>query len=246
MRSAVVLALAVVLMGCSVEATENPATSRASDPNRIGGKVLETIDASGYTYIRFETPDGEAWAAVPRAQIETGSDVVIANPQVMADFASQALGRTFETIYFGTLGGQPAPITTARSGADPHGSTPGQMVKPAHAGDAGSAAINVEKAGGPTGRTIAELYAQKGELSGKSVALRGKVVKYSAGIMGRNWIHLQDGSGDAAAGTHDITVTSSATASVGDVILIEGTVVLDKDFGSGYRYAVIVEEASLK
>ena len=71
-------------------------------------------------------------------------------------------------------------------------------------------------------------------------------MKYSAGIMGRNWIHLQDGTGDAATGTHDITVTSSDTTAVGDIILVEGTVAVDKDFGAGYRYAVIVEEASVK
>ena len=65
--------------------------------------------------------------------------------------------------------------------------------------------------------------------------------------MGRNWIHLQDGSGDAAAGTHDITVTSSSgTTAVGEIVLVQGTVVLDRDFGSGYRYAVIVEDASVK
>ena len=94
--------------------------------------------------------------------------------------------------------------------------------------------------------TVAELFAQKTELSGKHVVLRGKVVKYSGGIMGRNWIHLQDGTGDPTAGTHDITVTSRNTTEVGAIVLVEGTVVLDKDFGAGYRYAVIIEDASVK
>ena len=71
-------------------------------------------------------------------------------------------------------------------------------------------------------------------------------MKYSAGIMGRNWIHLQDGTGDAAAGTNDLTVTSSATTAVGDTILVQGSVAVDKDFGAGYRYAVIVEDASVE
>jgi len=106
--------------------------------------------------------------------------------------------------------------------------------------------IEVARAEGSDGRTVAELYTQKSELSGKTVALRGKVVKYSAGIMGRNWIHLQDGSGDATAGTHDLTVTSNDTAAVGDTVLVQGTVTVDKDFGAGYFYAVIVEEASVQ
>ena len=71
-------------------------------------------------------------------------------------------------------------------------------------------------------------------------------MKYNSGIMGRNWIHLQDGSGDAGAGTNDILVTSSDTTTVGEIILIEGTVATNKDFGSGYSYAIIVEEARVK
>lgn len=77
----------------------------------------------------------------------------------------------------------------------------------------------------------------------KEVVVRGKVVKFLAGIMGRNWIHLQDGTGDA--GTNDLTVTTEQTAAAGDVVAIKGTLAVDKDFGAGYRYAVIVEKASV-
>ena len=109
-----------------------------------------------------------------------------------------------------------------------------------------AAPIEVAKAEGATGRTVAGLHAERDDLSGKTVALRGKVVKYTAGIMGRNWIHLQDGTGNATDGTHDVTVTSSGTTAVGEIILVEGTVAVDKDFGAGYRYAVIVEDASVE
>jgi len=233
MRSVVILALTMVFLGCAVEATENPPAAPTADPNRVVGKVLETLDASSYTYVRFETPEGEAWAAVPQTRLEIGSEVVVMNPQAMSNFESRSLGRTFETIYFGTLESQGA-------------ASPMAMGSAGSAGAAIAGPIEVEKAGGAAGRTIAELYAEMGELSGKTVALRGQVVKYSAGIMGRNWIHLQDGSGDADAGTHDITVTSSGATAVGEIILVEGIVSVDKDFGAGYRYAVIVEEASVK
>jgi hypothetical protein len=236
----------MVFLGCAVEATENPPAAPAAESNRVAGKVLETLDASGYTYVRFETPDGEAWAAVPETRLEIGSEVVVKNPQAMSNFESRTLGRTFETIYFGTLESQGAASPMAMGGANPHGSKPGGMGGAPSAGKAIAGPIEVEKAGGAAGRTIAELYAESSELSGKNVALRGQVVKYSAGIMGRNWIHLQDGTGDAGAGTHDITVTSSDATAVGEIILVEGIVVLDKDFGAGYRYAVIVEEASVK
>ena len=83
------------------------------------------------------------------------------------------------------------------------------------------------------------------EMRGESVTVRGQVVKVNNGIMGRNWLHLRDGSGDAAEGTHDLTVTSDETAAIGDVVTVTGTVAVDKDFGAGYRYDLIVEDAAL-
>ncbi len=231
MRSVLIMALAVVALGCAVEATETAPPARNTDSNRLAGKVLETLDASSYTYVRFETPYGEAWAAVPQARLEIGSEIAIANPQAMSNFESKTLGRSFETIYFGTIEGSNAGSPMA----------PSKMK-----GQPSTAPIEVARAEGAIGRTIAELYAEKDDFSGKVVALRGRVVKFSAGIMGRNWIHLQDGTGDASAGTNDITVTSTGTTAVGEVVLVEGIVSVDKDFGAGYRYAVIVEQASVK
>ncbi len=94
------------------------------------------------------------------------------------------------------------------------------------------------------GYTVEELFAKKGTLKGKKVAVRGKVAKISEGIMGRNWIHLQDGSGKQ--GTNDITVTTNQSARVGDVVLITGNLATDRDFGGGYKYAVIIEDAAVK
>jgi len=246
MRSAVVLALTLVVLGCTVEATEPAPGDRSADPKRISGTVLETFNASSYTYLRVETPDGQAWAAVPQARLEIGAQVVIVNPQAMSDFESKTLGRSFDTIYFGTLDGRSASSPMAKNGANPHGLMRGGTGSVVSPRDANAAPIEVAKAGGATGRTVAELYAERGDLSGKTVALRGMVVKYSAGIMGRNWIHLQDGSGDATAGTNDVTVTSSDTTAVGQIILVQGTLAVDKDFGAGYRYDVIVEDASVE
>jgi len=93
------------------------------------------------------------------------------------------------------------------------------------------------------GLTIEGVFAKKAELVGQPVTVRGKVVKATAGVMGTNWYHLQDGTG--AAGSNDLTVTSDAAAKVGDVVVIAGTVATDKDFGMGYTYDVIVEKATL-
>lgn len=103
----------------------------------------------------------------------------------------------------------------------------------------------VDKASGADARTVSELWAQQGALAGKTVSVRGVVVKYNPGVMGKNWIHLQDGSGDAAKGTHDITVTSMDAAALGATVTITGTVRVNRDFGAGYSYALIVEDAKV-
>ena len=77
------------------------------------------------------------------------------------------------------------------------------------------------------------------------MTIRGKVVKYNGGIMGKNWLHLRDGSGKAEANDNDLTVTSQDTAAVGDVVVVKGVVRVDKDFGAGYAYPVIVEDAKI-
>jgi hypothetical protein len=104
----------------------------------------------------------------------------------------------------------------------------------------------VPKAEGPEGRTVAEVITGKAGLKDKTVAVRGRVVKVSAGIMGKNWVHLQDGSGSAANGSHDLIVTTQDRPAVGDVVQARGTVRTDVDIGSGYRYAVLVEGTTLR
>jgi len=94
------------------------------------------------------------------------------------------------------------------------------------------------------GKTVQEIYQEKTKLKGKRVALRGKVVKYNGAIMGKNWLHLRDGTGKEPA--NDLTVTTQTKAKVGDTVVVEGTVTLDKDFGAGYKYDVIIEDAKVK
>ena len=94
------------------------------------------------------------------------------------------------------------------------------------------------------GKTVQEVYQEKANLNGKRVTLRAKVVKYNGEILGKNWLHLRDGTGTEPA--DDLTVTTQAKAKVGDTVLVEGIVRLDKDFGSGYKYDLIIEDAKVK
>jgi hypothetical protein len=106
--------------------------------------------------------------------------------------------------------------------------------------------VKVEKSTAPNGYTVAELYAKAASLNKQKVTVRGEVVKVNPNIMGRNWIHIQDGTGDPAKNTYDLVVTSADSAKVGDIISIEGTLATDKNFGFGYKYDVIIEDAAFK
>ncbi len=106
--------------------------------------------------------------------------------------------------------------------------------------------IKVEKAKGADAYTVSETYEKAGKLDKKTVVVRGKVVKVSKGIMGKNWVHLRDGSGDPGKGTNNLVVTTQDVPTVGDVVTAKGTLYKDKDFGAGYLYKVIVEEATVK
>lgn len=251
MRSALpVLLIAAAIVGCNSNKSEAPVVAapvqgQAAAPGAapaaapsaglsVTGKLLERIAASPYSYLRIQTAQGEVWAAVPETKVEKGAEVTVTGAMIMRDFESKTLKRTFAQIYFGTLAGSgPA----AAPAGDPHAS----VGQPA-AVEVGK----VEKASGADARTVAEIWGQKGALKGKTVTVRGKVVKYNAGIMGKNWLHLQDGSGDAKAGSNDITVTSNDAAAKGDTVTVTGVVRTDKDFGSGYSYAVLIEDAKVK
>lgn len=129
----------------------------------------------------------------------------------------------------------------------PHPMGDESMVAPMGAPHAGAPVPVTEKIEGikkaAGGKTIAETYAEKANLVGKEVVVRGKVVKYNANIMGRNWVHIQDGSG--TAGSNDLTVTTNDPTAVGDVVVVKGTAATGKDFGAGYKYDVILENATL-
>lgn len=115
----------------------------------------------------------------------------------------------------------------------------------AAAGPADVGKIKVEKAEGPDGKNVAELFARKAELRGKEVTVRGKVVKVLRGIMGRTWVHLRDGSGTRENKDDDLTITTADDAAVGDVVLVRGWLSVNVDLGAGYVYPVLIEGAKI-
>lgn len=215
-----------------------PAEDTPAAPQTISGKVLETMDAGGYTYIKLESASGAEWAAVSAATVKVGDSVTLLPQVTLENFESKSLNRTFERIIFGSVAA-PGGASVMPSG---HPSVPGAMKGMA---DIDPGTIDVPKADGADGKRVAEVWASRSSLGEKKVAIRGKVVKFSPAIMGKNWMHIRDGSGSREKGDDDITVTTKDTAAVGDVVLVNGIVRVDKDFGAGYSYAVIVEEAKI-
>jgi hypothetical protein len=231
--------------GADAKKPANASAGAPADPATAGpsvtGTVLETMDAGAYTYVRMKTKDGEIWAAVNQTALKPGAEIAIENAMWMENFESKTLNRKFETILFGTLGG-------AAASADVAAMPPGHPPTASGAGASADASdmlgdIKVDKATGKDGRTVAEIWAERARLSGVEVVVRAKVVKFNAQIMGRNWIHLRDGSGTAEKGDNDLTVTTTDVVAKGDVVSVRGKVAVDRDFTAGYAYPVLIEEA---
>jgi hypothetical protein len=199
------------------------------------------MDAATYTYVRVGTDKGDIWAAAPQFAVKVGERVVVPLEMPMQNFHSQSLKRDFPLIYF---------VSAIRREGDAAGGTTGSTPTPmaSHGTSTPAPAEPIGTMAAPTGgMTIADLWSRRQSLAGKSVTVHGKVVKFNGGIMGKNWIHLQDGTGKAADNSNDITVTTpeDVVVKVGDTITVTGTVAVDKDFGAGYAYAAIVENARL-
>jgi len=226
---------------CLMLATSLVWAGEASAPpttTPLKGEVLEIKEGGGYTYLRLKTKDGETWAAVSNAAPKKGAQVTIENPMVMQNFESKSLNKTFPSIVFGTLAGAGArPPGTSAAMPAAHGAS--QKI-------ANNEIIKVPKAEGPNARTVAEVITKAAELKDKAVAVRGKVVKYNPEILGKNWVHLRDGTGSAANNSDDLLVTTTGKAKVGDVVTVKGMVRTNKDFGSGYSYKVLIEDGTLQ
>jgi len=212
----------------------------AKPPEVLSGKILQTMNSGGYTYVNIQKKNGDkAWVAVMEAPVKVGTQISFKGGAEMLNFESKSLKRTFEKIVFsdGIIADTSAKATVSEGKTSP-GSKGSTATK--------DAKIKVAKATGPGATTVQEAFANSASLNKKKVVIKGKVVKVSSQIMGKNWIHIQDGTGTQAKGNHNLVCTSKGTAEIGDVVTVSGTLVKDKDFGAGYKYAVIIEDATIK
>lgn len=242
--------LAFSIVGCKNETPQQTAPTektQAAQPAAMGktGTVVETMNSGGYTYIQFDTGTEKIWAAAPEFAVQVGDPVIVPDGMPMQNHTSKTLDRTFELIYFVDsvmVGGAQA---AAAPGTMPDGHPDMQAEAANHSRpEVAKAEVDMSGLTKPEGgKTVAEVFAGKDTLNGQAVSIRAKVAKFSPEIMGTNWLHLQDGTG--AAGSNDLTITSAATAKVGDTVLVKGVVTTNKDFGFGYKYDVIIEKAEV-
>jgi hypothetical protein len=209
------------------------------DAGTVTGDVSETMNSGGYTYVRLQTGKGDVWIAASEFVVEAGERLTVPLEMPMQDFHSKTLNRDFPLIYFVSQ--------VAREGQT-LSSPKEQAGAPAMMGShqSAEAAAPVEQIPpAPGGMSIGDVWEERVSLAGKPVVVRGKVMKVNDGILDRNWLHLQDGSGSAADHTHDLTVTTAAEVTVGDIVTVSGVLAVGKDFGAGYAYDAILEEATV-
>ena len=204
--------------------------AQSNSPEKIYGKVIETLNAGNYTYVHVDSGEEKYWAATPTVSLKKGSMVAFIPATPMNNFSSNTLDRTFDVVYFVERIITDQPDTHGSStGTNPNAST-----KSAESIDVD----DIKKAA--NGITINETLTEKQKLAGETIQVRGMVVKYTPKVMGKNWIHIRDSSSDT-----DLVVTTSDEVQKGDVVLVSGKLQLDRDFGYGYVYDVLLEDSTV-
>ncbi|RQW77276.1 MAG: DNA-binding protein [Geobacter sp.] len=218
----------------------HPAVPAATAPKEIvplSGKVLQTMDSGGYTYIYLLKNGGsKIWVAIPKSTVAVGKTVDLVPGSEFKNFESKTLNRTFDRIVFSLGRVTPQGVKEGTKAVATQGSKNAAVPQEK---------MKVDKAIGPQAHTVAELFALRKKLDGKRVQVRGKVVKVVPRIMKVNWVHLQDGTGSPGRKDHDLVIKTTALPATGDTLTVTGTLLKDKDYGSGYKYDVLIDNAEI-
>lgn len=192
-------------------------------------KVVQVEHVDNYTYLLVKQKGSEFWIAVERMNAQPGEKYKYYGGMQMENFYSEQLAKTFDKILF--LENLLPESAGAKISAEEY--TPGSMIKNE------KEKVTVDQVEGSI--SIMEIYADKKKLEGDTIRVRGKVTRFNSSIMERNWVHIQDGT--EFDGKFDLAVTSNETFEVGSTVIIEGIVTLDHDFGYGYSYEILIENA---
>jgi len=226
--NSVIFLLAIFFASC--QNNQNSTNIHTTKDGSQKAEVKEVIHTSAYTYLRVEKNNAEEWIAINKMEVKTGDIVYYKEGLKMENFTSPELQRTFETVYF-VQEISNSPILPKM----PQGMTGTEPKKPALS----KLDIKIEQP--KDGIAIVDLYTNRNTYSGKIIKVKGQVTKVNLAIMNKNWVHIQDGTADD--NNFDLTITTSHEPKVGDIVTYSGTLVLNKDFGSGYSYEILLEDA---
>ncbi len=226
-----IMVLVIIVWAC-----QNNSSTKESNLYTNDHKVTvkEVVHATSYSYLNVEEGNETFWVAVNRAEFEVGEVLYFDNGLEMNDFESKDLQRTFKSVYFvESISDQP---TLPGAASEQPSMAQKQPQKPVLE----KLDLSIEPA--EDGITIEILYSNRDSYKDQLVNIKGQVTKFNPSIMNRNWVHIQDGTD--ADGNFDLTITTDQVVNVGDVVTFKGKVSLNKDFGAGYTYEVIMEEAT--
>ncbi len=229
MRKILISLIVIILISaCSGKEEQNPQTNSKPADNLNSHEVMvnEVINVKDYTYLKVSENDKEYWIAIAKADVNEGEVLIYKRSMEMKNFHSEELDRTFESILFidqidkklgsGILNTPQKPVIEK---------------------------LEIKLDPVKNGVTIAQLYNNLNSYSGKVVRIKGIVTKINTGIMKRNWIHIQDGT--SSGENFDLTITTNENVSSGQEVIFEGKITLNKDFGYGYSYKVLIEDAKI-
>lgn len=209
----------------------------------IAGKVLEVLHSSGYTYLLLDVDGFKDWVAIPELYVEVGDEVELNPGTQMGEQTSKTLKKTFKQIIYSsgpTEKYNEKRKVNAHKGADMSAPAPGNKKSEGKIVEG----LKVEKAKSENAYDLAEIFAKRDELQDKIISVRGQVVKVTTGVMNRNWVHIKDGTGEN--GANKLVVTTKDSANIGDIVTFSGVFHNNVDFGGGYQYAIIMEDAVVK
>ena len=216
-----------------------PVGKKAGDHKVV---VTEVIQTTSYTYLQVKENDSLKWLAVPSMEAKAGETYYYLDGLPMQNFESKELHRTFDLVLFiGGVSKEPISANNTQAGSEAAHHTGAQ---PYTRKATPEVKKNIKIVPEKDGITIAELFSNKNLYAGKKIKIKGEVTKFTKAIMDKNWIHIQDGT--ESNGKFELTITSATEVKVGDVINLEGKIILNKDFGYGYFFEVMMEDAVLK
>ena len=190
--------------------------------------VNEVLPTQKYVYMHVTEGEDSYWVATGKQEVEVGEKYFFKGGLLKTNFESKEYNRIFDQVY---LVSKVVPLN--------HGSKTDTQSEKSQKEETKPNKFKLTFDHGNDFVKIADLVKSPDKYAGKTIKMTGQCTKLNANIMGLNWIHLKDGTMD----DYDMVLTSKTAVPEGHIIKVEGTVAVDKDFGAGYKYDILLEDA---